>query len=73
MTPKTYYLAIQIKENDKYAAYVQPVGECVNVASVLANIKNLASANIVNTRKRAEEITEEWNRCFRANNSYAFS
>lgn len=68
---KNYYIAVQIEENGKYYAYVVKVSESINLLSAL-KIKNIITANICPTRKRAAEIVGEWNRVHKEQERYLF-
>lgn len=69
---KNNYIAVQIKENEKYYAYVVKVTESDNLLSKLT-IKNIITANICDSKKRAEEIINHWNTCYKANGNYLFA
>lgn len=69
---KNHYIAVQIEENGKMAAYVIRAGENENLVSVLAGIKGLVSANIW-PKARAERAVRTWNDCFMANGRYLFT
>lgn len=68
---KHFYIAISIKENEKYYAYVLKVSENDNLLSKL-NIKNIITANICSTRKQARETVEAWRAAYIANNTHMF-
>jgi len=68
---KNNYIAVQIKENEKFYAYVIKVSESDNLLSKL-EIKNIITANICDTKKRARLIVEDWNARFKANGRYLF-
>lgn len=68
---KNKYIAVQIKENEKYYAYAVKVTESDNLLSKLT-IKNIMFANICDSKKRAEEIINHWNSCFKVNGTYLF-
>lgn len=69
---KNFYIAVQICENGKYYAYVVKVNESVNLLSSLA-IKNIITANIYPTKKRATEIVNAWRAGYIENGNYMFS
>lgn len=69
---KYYYLAVQIEENGKFAAYVVRFCEHDNLVCLLSRIKNIKSANLY-PKHFAEALCEEWNETFRANNTYLYS
>lgn len=81
------YLAVQIKgyrnaitggsrENPEpnigYYAYVLTTNENLNLVSELKAIKGLVSVNVCSTKKRARELVEFWNQCFKGNGTYLF-
>lgn len=68
---KNNYIAVQIKEGNKFYAYVIEVTEVDNLLSKL-NIENIITANIYNTKKKAESVVNHWNACFKANGDYLF-
>ena len=68
---KNTYIAVQIKENNKYYAYVIKVNAMDNLLSKL-EINNIITANICTTKKNAEEIINLWNESFKSNGTYFF-
>ncbi len=68
---KNNYIAVQIKENEKFYAYVIKVSGSNNLLSEL-NIKNIITANICESKKEAESIASHWNACFKVNDTYLF-
>ena len=68
---KKYYIAVTIKENEKYYSYVLTVPESNNLIAAL-KIKNIYNALICSTKKSAGEIVKEWNKTYKNNNSYLF-
>ena len=68
---KKYYIAVTIKENEKYYSYVLTVPESNNLIAAL-KIKNIYNALICCTKKSAGEIVKEWNKTYKNNNSYLF-
>lgn len=77
------YLAIQIKGDRNedssahdpdygYYAYVLKVNEDQDLVSELDAITGLVSANICPTKKRAVELVEFWNACYKRNGTYLF-
>lgn len=69
---KNFYVAIQIEENGKYYAYAEKVNDNDNLLSRLS-IKNIVTANICETKKKAAEIVNMWNESHKANGRYMFS
>ena len=68
---KNFYVAVQIKEDDKFYAYIVKVSNNDNILSKL-NIKNIITANICQTKKEAESLVKYWNDTHKANNRYMF-
>ena len=68
---KYLYIAVQVEENGKYYAYAIKVSESDNLLSKL-KIKNIVTANIFRTKKRAVEVVESWNRMYKENGNYMF-
>ena len=68
---KYFYIAIQVEENGKYYAYAIKVSENDNLLSKL-KIKNIVTANICSTKKRAKELVEFWNANHKSNGKYLF-
>lgn len=53
-------------------ASVLKVSESDNVASKLECISNLMHANIMPTKRKAEEVARYWNECYKKNGTYAY-
>ena len=68
---KNNYIAVQIKENEKYYAYAVKVTESDNLLSKL-EIKDIIHANLCDNKKRAKEIVNFWNDCAKTNGNYMF-
>ena len=68
---KNYYIAVQIKENDKLYAYVIKVSKSDNLLSKL-DIKDILTANICQSKKEAELIVNSWNTIHKDNGRYLF-
>ena len=68
---KYFYIVVQVEENGKYYAYAVKVSESDNLLSKL-KIKNIVTANIFRTKKKAEEIVEAWNQMYKENGNYMF-
>lgn len=68
---KYFYFAVQIKENEKYYAYVIKTSEYENLVS-LFKIKGIVSANIFETKKHADEVVNAWNNGYKTNGKYLF-
>jgi len=62
---KNIYIAIQIKENEKYYAYVLKTTDNNNLISVL-DIKGIMTANVW-SKKVCEKAVECWNENFKKN------
>ena len=64
--------AIAIEENGRYFAYPLTVPANNNLASEFNGIKGLKSANYCASRKKATELTDFWNQCYRNNGTYLY-
>lgn len=67
------YLAVTEAENEKNIAYVLGIGESENVVAVFRDYKNIIFANIYPTKKRAKEVADFWNDCYKKNGTYKFA
>lgn len=67
---KNIYIAVQIKENEKYHAYVIKTTDNNNLLSIL-NIKGIITANIWN-KTEAYKAVNSWNDGFKKNGNYLF-
>ena len=73
---KNFYIAVQIKENDKFYAYVIKVSKSDNLLSKL-EIPNIITANICQSKKEAENMcliswVRSWNDGFKANDAHYY-
>lgn len=68
-TYKKTFLAVTVKENDKYYSYVVPVTNGDNLVQIL---QKFYTANICSSKKEAGEIVERWNAIYRMHGEYAF-
>jgi hypothetical protein len=68
---KSFYVAVQIEETGKYYAYAVKVSENDDLLSNL-EIKGIKTANLCETKKRAETIVKAWNAAYKANGNYLF-
>ena len=68
---KNYYIAVQIKEDDKFYAYAVKVNTMDNLLSKL-EINNIEVANLCDTKKKAQELVSLWNESFKNNGTYLF-
>ena len=68
---KNYYIAAQIKEDDKFYAYAIKVNTMDNLLSKL-EINNIEVANLCDTKKKAQELVSLWNESFKNNGTYLF-
>lgn len=66
---KYFYIAVQRKIESGYYAYFIRVSTSDNLVS---KMKPFTAANICPTKRRAWELSEEWNRSFIENGTYAF-
>ena len=65
------YIAITIKTDDKYISHVIRASKNDNLLSVL-NIKGIQNANICSSKKKAYELSDYWNDCYKINGTYLF-
>ena len=63
---KYNYLIVTIKEEGKNWAYVVKNDQSYNLLCDL-EIKNIVAANIMPSKKKAEELARYWNKCYREN------
>lgn len=66
-----YYIAVTVSENGKFYSYAVKVSPFDNLVSKLC-IKNIVSANICTTKKRATELVTRWNDVHKVNGQYMF-
>lgn len=65
-----FYFACVKEQDGKRYATVERVSDCESVIWKLAGYE---SANIMPTKKRAQEVVDFWNDCYKKNGSYAFA
>ena len=65
-----FYFACVKEQDGKRYATVERVSDC---ESVLWKLAGYESANIMPTKKRAQEVVDFWNDCYKKNESYAFA
>lgn len=70
---KTFYIAFSAQVNGKNYAGTLTKTEQENIAFLSAQIPNLTAAHICDSRKKAEEMAEFWNDCFKKNGTSAFT
>lgn len=66
-----FWTAVTEEENGRYCSYVMPFTEYDNVLFVLRGDK-LKHANVFSTKKRACEVANYWNECYKQNGTYMF-
>ena len=64
--------AITIEENGKYFAWPLTVPANNDIVSEFAGIKGLKTANYCPSRKKAKELADFWNGCYRRNGTYLY-
>lgn len=69
---KNFYYAVNTQENGKIYAFVVKADINDNLKYLFSGYKNLTSINACPTKKRAEELCEFWNECYKANGTYLF-
>lgn len=62
-----FYLAVTEVKDGKCFSSVLRVSDCENLTCVL---KHYYSANIMPSKKKAQEVVDFWNRCYKANGTY---
>lgn len=67
---KNFYLAITKQEDGKNFAFVVRYYNCNNLLSTLLQYRNLKFVHIYDSKKKAEEVVESWNKDFKANGTY---
>jgi hypothetical protein len=67
---KNFYLAITEQEEGKNFAFVVRYYNCNNLLSTLLQYRNLKFVHIYDSKKKAEETVEAWNKDFKANGTY---
>ena len=68
---KNTYIAVTIKENDRFYSYGVKVNASDNVLSKL-KIKNIVYANICESKKQCENMVKFWNDGYKKNNQYLY-
>lgn len=83
-----FYIAVSVKQdrnettfterknpeyNPGYYAFVIRCSENDNLLHSLDCIGGIIHANILPTKKRAEEVAQHWNDCYKANGTYFFA
>ena len=70
---KNFWIAADVEENGKYYAFAFKVSENDNLKCRLAGIQNLYAANIMPSKKIADEVVAAWNSAHKANGNYLFA
>lgn len=70
---KSFWIAADVEENGKGYAFAFKVSENDNLKSRLAGIQNLYAANIMPSKKAAQEVVTAWNNAHKANGNYMFA
>lgn len=70
---RNLYFAVSATENGKNYAYVLKVDSNSNLLNVFAHDKRMTVANYFPTKKKAEEIADFWNECFKKNGTSFFN
>lgn len=69
---KNYYIVVTIEQDGKYFSYVVKHPENYNLLATLT-IKNITGASLFPTKKKAVEIADFWNDCYKKNGTYLFA
>ncbi len=67
------YLAVSTTENEKHVAFDVKVSENENLVSAMAGIKNLTTAQICETKDKAQDLSDFWNECYRKNGTHMYT
>lgn len=65
------YIAITIKTEGKYISSVICAGESDNLLSIL-KIENIHNATICSSKKKAYELSNYWNECYKKNGTHLY-
>jgi aspartate/tyrosine/aromatic aminotransferase len=71
---KNFYYAVIEHKDGKYFAYVNKQYESNNLVNMFEKLQKAGAVVIhpCHTKTKAEELTEEWNRQYKANGIYLF-
>lgn len=67
-----FWMAVTVKNEDGLYAFPMRVSEYDNLAWKLECIANLKYANLMPTKKRAIEVTDFYNECYKKTGTYAY-
>ena len=68
---KYYYLAITIEPiKNRYFSYVERISDAENLVWVINRTNHILHANIMPTKKKAKEVVDHWNECYRKNGTF---
>lgn len=67
------YIAVTVKENNLFYAYIMPIVDGVNIKHTLDGIKGLQWAEIYHTKKKAAAVAEMWNQYYKNNDNCLFA
>ena len=68
---KNKWLVVQVKENEKFYAYIMKITENDNLFKKL-KVEGIMSANIYDTKKKAEEVSRNLIELFKDNGTFIF-
>lgn len=69
---KNTYVVLQFEKDGKYASLAEKIGNGVNVVKFLSKHENLWDCEIVESKKKAEEIAEMHNEIFKKEKRYLY-
>jgi hypothetical protein len=69
---KNFYILATEKQGTKYNAFVFRYYQNYNLLSVLKQYPNIITANIYDSKAKAEEIAQEYNNGYKKNGNYLF-
>lgn len=67
---KNTYVVLQFEKDGKYASLAEKIGNGVDVLKFLSKYENLCGCEIVESKKKAEEIAEMHNEIHRKEKRY---
>lgn len=69
---KNTYVVLQFEKDEKYASLAEKIGNGVDVVKFLSKYENLCGCEIVESKKKAEEIAEMHNEIFKKEKRYLY-
>lgn len=69
---KNTYVVLQFEKDGKYASLAEKIGNGVDVVKFLSKYENLCGCEIVESKKKAEEVAEMHNEIHRKEKRYLY-